>query len=127
MRCHFNDLRYRHRLILACGLLVSPLLHSEEAWLERSREILESTRQQPMPLWLKDAMQPKADVGGFKKPELKDLGMASATKPSSEGPMAYIFVSQSLGQETLREIVLENRGRKDRVIVFRGFRGGAVT
>jgi conjugal transfer pilus assembly protein TraW len=104
--------------------LLSPLLNAEEAWLERSREILESTRQQPMPLWLKDAMHPKADVGQFKKPELKDLGMASETKPSLAGPMTYIFVSQSLGQDTLREIVLENRGRKDRVIVFRGFQEG---
>jgi conjugal transfer pilus assembly protein TraW len=124
MRCRFNDRRYGSPLTLAFGVLVSPLLHAEEAWLERSREILESTRQQPMPMWLKDAMQPKVDVSGFKKPELKDLGMASDEKPSIAGPMTYIFVSQSLGQDTLREIVLENRGRKDRVIVFRGFQEG---
>ena len=123
MRYRFNDLRYRALLILACGFALSPLLQAEEVWLEQSREILESTRQQPIPSWLKDAMQPKADVGGFKKPELKDLGMASKSKPPT-GPMAYIFVSHSLGQETLREIVLENRGRKDRVIVFRGFQEG---
>jgi conjugal transfer pilus assembly protein TraW len=124
MRYRFNDLRYRALLILACSILLSPLLHAEEAWLERSREILESTRQQPIPVWLKDAMQPKADVGEFKKPELRDLGMASDAKPSLAGPMTYIFVSQSLGQEALREIMHENRGRKDRVIVFRGFQEG---
>jgi len=124
MRYRFNDLRLGSPLILACSILLSPLLHAEEAWLKRSQEILESTRHQPMPVWLKDAMQPKADVVGFKKPELKDLGMASDTKPSPAGPMTYIFVSQSLGQETLREIVLENRGHKDLVIVFRGFQEG---
>ena len=124
MRYRFNDLRYGSPLILACSVLLSPLLNAQEAWLERSREILESTRQQPMPVWLKDAMHPKADVSGFKKPELRDLGMASDAKPRPAGPMTYIFVSQSLGQETLREIVLENRGRKDRVIVFRGFQEG---
>jgi conjugal transfer pilus assembly protein TraW len=103
---------------------MSPLLQAEEAWLERSREILESSQQQPIPAWLKDAMQPKTDVGGFKKPELKDLGMASDAIPSRAGSMAYIFVSHSLGQDTLQEIVLENRGHKDRVIVFRGFQEG---
>jgi conjugal transfer pilus assembly protein TraW len=124
MRCRFNDLRNGPRLILACGFVLAPLLHAEEVWLERSREILESSQQQPIPAWLKDAMQPKADVGGFKKPELRDLGMDSDAKPSLAGPITYIFVSESLGQKTLREIVLENRGRKDRVIVFRGFQEG---
>ena len=124
MRYRSEWLAYGSYLVLACCIWTSPLIFAEEAWLERSREILESTRQQPMPVWLKDAMQPKADVAGFKKPELKDLGMALGANPSSFSPIVYIFVSQSLGQDILQEIVQENRGRKDRVIVFRGFLEG---
>lgn len=106
------------------GLLLSSSLPAEEAWLERSREILESSKQQPMPQWLKEAMQPKADLGDFKRPEAKDLGLSNSPSNTPKGTMTYLFVSQSLGQETLREIVRENRGHKDRVIVFRGLPDG---
>ena len=106
------------------GLLMSSALFADEAWLERSREILESTRQQPMPDWLKDAMQQKADARGLRPPESKDLGLLNSPSHEPQGPMTYLFVSRSLGMETLREIVSDNRGRKDRVIVFRGLPEG---
>jgi conjugal transfer pilus assembly protein TraW len=110
--------------MLTIGLLMTPALLAEEPWLERSREILESSKQQPMPEWLKEAMHPKADVGGFRRPEAMDLGLPHSETREPKGPRTYIFVSQSLGQEMLREIVWENRGHKDRVIVFRGFSEG---
>lgn len=110
--------------MLITGLLMNSSLLAEEAWLERSREILESSKRQPMPEWLKEAMHPKADVGGFSPPKPMDLGLAHSETRDPKGPRTYIFVSQSLGQEMLREIVWENRGHKDRVMVFRGFPEG---
>ncbi len=123
MRCRSNRNRSQ-TAAMVIGLLMSASLFADEAWLERSREILESSRQQPMPEWLKDAMQPKANKRGFRPPESKDLGLLSSPSHEPQGPMTYLFVSQSLGIETLREIVGDNRGRKDRVIVFRGLPEG---
>jgi len=123
MRCR-SDLTLHRMAILIIGLLMNCSLLAEEAWLERSREILESSKRQPMPEWLKEAMHPKADVGRFSPPKPMDLGLPHSETRELQGPRTYIFVSQSLGQEMLREIVWENRGHKDRVIVFRGFPEG---
>lgn len=123
MRCR-SDLTLQRTAMLTIGLLMNSSLLADEAWLERSREILESSKQQPMPEWLHEAMHPKTDVGGFIPPKPMYLGLSHSETIEPKGPRTYIFVSQSLGQEMLREIVWENRGHKDRVIVFQGFPEG---
>lgn len=123
MRCR-SDLTLHRMAILIIGLLMNSSLLADEAWLERSREILESSKQQPMPEWLKEAMHHKADVGGFSPPKPMNLGLPHSETREPQGPRTYIFVSQSLGQEMLGEVVWENRGYRDRVIVFRGFSEG---
>ena len=124
MRCR-SDLQH-DRIFAALGvcLVFCPLLHAEEDWIRKSREILEGAKQKPMPQWLSEAMHPTADVAGIRKPAAKNLGFSSPASDKPGSPGTYIFVSQSLGLETLREIIWENRGHKDRLIVFRGFGEG---
>jgi conjugal transfer pilus assembly protein TraW len=105
-------------------LLQSSGALAEEAWLEKSRAILEESRQRPLPDWLREAMEPPSDISGIQKPNPRHWGLSPNPSPNPKNPTTAILVSFSLGPETLKAIFHENRGHQDRVIVFRGLPEG---
>ena len=106
------------------GFLVNGPAFSDEAWLERSGAILEEARRQPLPDWLRNTLDRKPDLAGIKRPTPEDLGLSPPKENRAQGPVAYIYVSFSMETETLKAILQENRGHRDRVMVFRGLPEG---
>lgn len=124
MHCPSKSDPKRILCLVLMGLSHGSTALGDEAWLEKSRSILEESQQRPVPNWLREAMTSKAELSGIQSPTTKELGLVPEPSTNPHSPATAILVSSSMGSETLRDIFHANRGRKDRVIVFRGLPEG---
>ena len=124
MHCPSKTDPKRILCLLLMGLLHGNIALGDEAWLDKSRTILEESRQRPLPDWLREAMTSKTEVSDMLRPTSKELKLVPDPSRNPHSPATAILVSYSMGSETLKDIIYENRGHKDRVIVFRGLPEG---
>ena len=111
-------------LLIMTGILFTSCAFAEDAWLEKSRSILEQSRQQSIPDWLQKAMVRKADVRDIQLPTPKALGFHEKGSSVPNGPITRLFISEALGIEALRAATEETKGHRNRVLVFRGLPEG---
>jgi conjugal transfer pilus assembly protein TraW len=121
-----RSVRRMSGLIMLVTLLMQSLAQAEEDWLARSQTILERLEGQPWPDWLDsnpyqaEANQQALDlVNASKSKALAAMPDNLATQPKRK-PVRVMFVSFSLGDAALKDILEEASGQEDVLLVFRG-------
>lgn len=128
MRCRSN-LSISVTVAIAGVTLTGAPVGADEAWLDRSRAILEQAAQQPRPIWLDRNPEAEASVKQQALEALRSsqlpqaLAEASAAR-EAEGRHYVLYASMSLGESGVRDLLEEAAGRDDVVVVFRGVRPG---
>ena len=101
-------------LLLCCSSVQEG--HCEEAWLYRSQAIKALASEAPLPGWLRRPITAQGTLETHRRQT-----SSAPSSPSKETPYSYvIFVSLSMGDQALKDIVQSHMNRKDTVIVFRG-------
>jgi Type-F conjugative transfer system pilin assembly protein. len=138
MRCFERTMIRQIRLgfCLAVGFTSFPVL-ADEHWLTRSQRILQALEGQPRPNWLNgqaeqmDMKYQAQQVLEASQAIRADALSTRSTKlasglptTSSNKPVTLLFVSFSLGENTLKQLFEEAAGRDDVLLVFRGPKPG---
>jgi hypothetical protein len=131
--------------LLAALVLTGPSLaqtNPDRAWLERSATIRadpgtvltpeEAAIANPLPPLDADtqasvdaiAREARAEVDSVIDAQAQQLGDPSVPVAATEGPRILVFLSQSLGEGSLRSHMDAGRGRRDEILTFRGLEPG---
>ncbi|WAR46284.1 TrbC family F-type conjugative pilus assembly protein [Methylomonas rapida] len=139
MRC-FDPPQFPWRQVAVCllscfgGVLT---VHAEEAWLQRSKAILQALEGQARPDWLngqseqldmKRQAQHVLEASQAIQTEALSTRLPTVASglptTTSNKPLRLLFVSFSLGESALKGIFEEAAGRNDVLLVFRGPKPG---